>query len=107
MKSKVLEDVARGKLSAIDALNLLYGPKPKRASFIKLYMNIKDSKMVSGFVNALFFFPIPIVFGKYFIIKALKKAELPESIYTDLIGSLGGSTVSVKSKDATIKIKIL
>lgn len=107
MSKRVLKKVANGKLSPIEALNQIYGSKPRAGRFIKLKMIIKDHMFVSGFVNTLFFFPIPIWLGKPFIIKGLKEADMDIGLYDIIRNYSGGTKVIVKSEQAKIKIVIL
>lgn len=108
MSKKILKKVANGKLSPNEAYLLLYGPKPRAGRFVSLRIKIKDHKWVSRFVNALFFFPIPIALGKPFIIKALKKEELdPKKMYEIIRKYSGGLKLIVKSAEAKVKISII
>lgn len=106
MSKKVLKKLASGKITVSEAYDMLYRPKPRKATFFKMSMSIKDNKAVSALVNTLFFLPFPISFGKYFIKKALVKNNLPVSLYDEIIHSVGGTSIKVESEEANIKIYI-
>lgn len=106
MSKKVLKQLASGKITVSEAYDILYRPKPRKANFLKMKMSIKENKAVSALINTLFFFPVPISFGKYFIKKALVKNNLPASLYEEVIHSIGGTSIKVESKEANIKIYI-
>lgn len=106
MKKNVLKKVAKGKLTPHEAFEILYCPKPRKARFVRIKMNIEDAKGVSRLINILFFIPIPIIFGKLFIIRALKKHNIPTSIYKDFVSTSGGTKINVISTDTEIKVNV-
>lgn len=107
MSKRILKLIQKKKITPQEALRLMYESKPKKGKYIKLRMFIKDHKFISSFINTLFFFPIPIWFGKAFIIKGLKKAELSPKMYNLTKEYSGGTSVIVKSEEAKIKLKII
>lgn len=107
MIKRILKMVATGKLSPLEAYELMYEPRPRKGRFVKLSMIINDHPMVSSFVNVLFFLPIPIALGKPFIKKGFKKADISPDLYNIIKKYSGGTKVKVKTKEAKIKIMIL
>lgn len=107
MSKKILKKVARKEITPKEAFDLLYNHKPRNGRFIKLKIMIKDHQWVSGFVNTLFFFPIPISLAKPFIIKGLKEQGLPPDLYEVIKNGSGDSKIIIKTAEVKIKIMIL
>lgn len=106
MRNKILNDVANKKITPSQALEKLYGRKPRKGRFIKVFINIKESKGLTAFINLILMMPVPIIFGKIFIIKYMKKNNIPIEIYDELISTCGGTSVIVKSRESNVKVKI-
>ncbi|RJX25259.1 MAG: hypothetical protein C4537_04605 [Acholeplasma sp.] len=112
-KDEVLTQLTDKKISSQQAYKMLYPKykerKPRRASFVKLSLNIPESKGINIFLKVLFALPIPI-----FIIKMVMRRRLKEKIsdqvpltpseLIDLI-SIKGVKVNVLTK-TNEKIKI-
>ena len=106
MNKRILNKVAAGILSPKEAFNLIYGYTPKKARFVRIQFNIKDKITMSYLLNSLFIFPIPIVFGKYFIKYGLRKKNIPTTYYDEIIKVAGNTNIVINSKDADIYLHI-
>lgn len=103
-KNKVLNKLYKKTLTPEEAYYFLYKPpkekKAKKAKFIKLSFEIKESKATSNFLNILFLLPLPL--GLINIFK--RKIKNYEDISNLLIK---GISIEVYSEDANILIKTL
>jgi hypothetical protein len=107
MNKRVLMKVAKGKLTPNEAYSLLYNEKPNKGNYLKLRLLIKENMIVSRFVNALFFFPLPLWLIKGIMIRELKKNDLPVEMYDLIRKYSGGTSIIVKNEEVKIKIVII
>lgn len=105
-KRNILEKVSNGTLTVKEAYDAIYLPSPRKASFFRMQMRIEDEKAVSALVNALFFFPVPIVFAKPFLRKFLKDQNISPEMLHECLNTLGGTSIDVDTSDAKIEIRI-
>jgi hypothetical protein len=105
-KRNILDEVYNGTLTVKEAYDAIYTPTPRKASFFRMQMRIADEKAVSAFVNALFFFPIPVVIVKPFLKKYLKDQNISKEMLNEWLNTLGGTSIDVISEDAKIEIRL-
>lgn len=103
-KNKVLNKLSKKSITPEIAYNYLYKPpkikKAKKAKFIKLRFEIKESKATSNFLNILFFIPLPLGIINLF------KNKIKN--YNDIANLLiKGISIEVYSEEANILIKTL
>lgn len=75
----------------------------KKARFIKLRMDIAESKGASRVINTLFFAPVPLALIKPFL-RFIKDDDA--RMLVQLISYAKGVRIDVKSKDAHIHIQL-
>ncbi len=109
-KYEVLNQLNQNELKPKDAYELLYNSqkeaKARRASFIKVRIQVPDSKGVTIFLSILLFLPTPLFLVKMFIPRKIKNStevisdQLP-MIPKDLIKliSVHGIKIDVKTHD--------
>lgn len=88
-------------------------PDVKRASFVKMNIDIKDEPNVSFWLNLLFKIPFPLLLVKLFsgliadiITRQTGFVVSPKDLKT-LINASKGLIVDVEAKDATVHIEIV
>lgn len=105
---KILKKVAKGKISPIEAYNLLYSVKPTKARYIVLKMKIKNAnQFLNGLLGVLFFFPIPISLGRRFIMKKLKEENVDPEIYNIVRDAGGGFEAVISNDEALINVRFV
>lgn len=108
-KNEVLNKLSKKEISAKDAYEMLYPkikePKARKARFVKLRINIPDSKGATYFINVLFALPIPIGLVKLFLRRRMNQVvsdEVPISIGEIInLAAIKGTFVKVLAKDQT------
>ncbi|BCR35515.1 hypothetical protein [Mariniplasma anaerobium] len=108
-KYEVLNQLSSNEIDYQKAYEMLYPKikkrKARKARFVKLKINIPDSKGASAFVNTLFLFPIPISFIMFFLRKRLNEhidENIPMSIKDFVeMGAVKGAFIEVIAKDNT------
>jgi|SRR5690554_5083737 len=104
---KILKKVKKGRLSPEEAYELIYGIKSRKANYAYMRIKIKDHKFVSGFVNLLFFFPLPLGLIKPIVYKVLNENGIDPSFYKIIRECGGGSQIKVKSSEAIVNIRLI
>jgi len=107
MSKKILQMVRESKITANEAYKRIYEEKPSKGKYVQLRINIKENKVTSKFINALFFVPVPIWVAKPFIIKGLKKHNLDPNIYDVIKDYSGGTKIIVSNDEVKIRVRII
>ena len=105
---KILKQISEKNISPAVGYDRLYGVQGKRGRFIIIRMNIKDHPFLTSFINAILVLPLPIGIAK-FALRFVKDEEIKQyrEILSDLVIYAKGFRVTVYSKEAKIKIKII
>lgn len=116
---EVLNDLADGQISIFQAHALLehhtlLPDKPKKARFVKLYVDPHDeSKAVRAFLRILFALPLPLGLVRFAVVNQLHKQLSKNEEWTfeketliEMLKYAKDTTITVESKDATVYIKL-
>jgi hypothetical protein len=103
MKKRILKKVESGKLEPSEAMEALYGHRPKRVNFIFMRIWISESKGISIFLNTLFLLPFPTIIVRPFL-KFIKEDQ--RLLILDAINAGGGIKIEVESSDVKCRIRL-
>jgi len=107
MSKKILRMVANSKMTPKEASKVLSNLPLNKGKYLKLRINIKGRKFISKFVNALFFFPIPLWIAKPFLIGVFKEHNIPVDLYYTIKNYSGGMQVLIKNAEVKFRAKII
>lgn len=104
-KNKVLNKLYKNKMNIDEAYEKLFVKKIKRqrlkkARFVVMRFDIKESLGVSILLNTLFFLPFPMLFINLFKSKIQNYADISQFF-------IRGITIEVESEEANIFIKTI
>jgi hypothetical protein len=107
----LLEKVKKGEITPLEAYDGLYRPKvkTKAAHFIKMKVQVKESKLATLLCGTLFLVPTPVVIARLLVRMFRKKIPLCEEDYRLLISTIskaGGSEIKIHNQDAEILIRL-
>lgn len=108
----ILTKLSENKISLKRSYKLLYKKrKIRKAKFVKMRIDILESKKISFFINMLFLLPIPVGILMFFLknYKSPIHKDFPLTVYELLeLGIYKGAHIMVSSPgEANIKIKAI
>jgi hypothetical protein len=107
----ILEKVKKSEMAPLEAYDMLYQSevKTKAAHFIKMKINVKESKLATFVCGTLFLVPTPVIIARMLIRMFRKKIPLGQEDYRLLIRAIseaGGSQIKIHNPDADILLRL-
>ncbi|MCK9536999.1 MAG: hypothetical protein M0R05_05425 [Bacilli bacterium] len=108
MRKKILKKIVQNNLTPQEGYNILYGTVGKKGRFVIARIRLSGHPFLNTFINGLFLFPFPLGIVKL-IMRFIRNSEFKEyrDLILDLIPFAQGVAISIVSKEAIIKIKII